>query len=71
MVKPHGLPILQHPKLAQHHVYHVAHKDNKVEMLWAKRAAIVLLEDLVPKVQLVGVLTVEFEEKEEEDDRAE
>ena len=62
----HGIPVEDHSEFGHEDEEKVAEKDDEVEVVRAKGASVVLLEDSVPKVELVAVLRIEVEEHEQE-----
>ena len=58
----HDFPFQDLIELGQNIESNVAKEDNEVEILWAKRTVVVLLEDTVPQVQLIAVFAIKFKE---------
>ena len=57
----HDFPLQNLVKLGQDIEDYVAEEDDEVEILRAKRAIVILLEDIIPQVQFVAIFTISIE----------
>ena len=67
----HGFPIQDNPKFTEEDEDKIAQEDDKVEILGTKWAIVVFLEDTISQIKFVGVLAVEIEKKEEQNQGSE